>query len=123
MKQDVVPQNGLNGTILKFDLWFIQEITRKEDLMAHTKSYISPNVIITEHLPENINAYIQELTFLDQTDPDLFLNRVDDLWVLAKNAYAEGQISKQTFDQLDEKYIAYSNQIFIEELQNEHKNL
>ena len=91
--------------------------------MAHTKSYGSPNVIITEHLPENINAYIQELTFLDQNDPDLFLNRVDDLWVLAKNAYAEGQISKQTFDQLDEKYIAYSNQIFLEELQNEHKNL
>lgn len=91
--------------------------------MAHTKSYISPNVIITEHLPENINAYIQELTFLDHNDPDLFLNRVDDLWVLAKNAYAEGQISKQTFDKLDEKYIAYSNQIFLEELQEEHKTL
>lgn len=91
--------------------------------MTHTKSYISPDIAITERLPENINAYLRELTFLDQNDPDLFLNRVDDLWVLAKNAYAEGQISKRTFDQLDEKYIAYSNQIFLEEWQNEHKNL
>lgn len=89
-------------------------------MTTHTRSYIDPNITITERLPENIKAYIRELEDLDKNDPDLYLTRVDDIWVLAKNAYADGQISKQTWDLIEAKYILYSDMVFSEELKNGH---
>lgn len=91
-------------------------------MLIHATSYIDPSIAIKERLPENIKAYISELEYFDKHDPDLYLNRVDDLWVLAKNAYADGKISKRTWDLIEAKYIIYSNKVFAEEERNSENN-
>ena len=67
--------------------------------MKHTESYIDQTIETPENIPKNIKALLQELHKWDESDQDgadvFYYDRLDDLWVNAKNAVAAGVMSKK----------------------------
>lgn len=78
-------------------------------------SYIDHSITITETLPEPIQYIIRELGKYDAEGSDLYFSRTDDLWTVAKNSYAEGDISRDTWDRLTQKYVTHANAVVEED--------
>lgn len=82
----------------------------------HTESYIDDSITISEHLPSNLRWMITELEQFDKEGrAGAYLTRAEDLDVGAKNAYAEGDISKKTWNALVQKYFIHANRVMDEE--------
>ena len=79
------------------------------------KSYIDPNIVITESLPKNLLWLIDRVEKSDKENKLAYFDCVDDLDINAKNAYAAGCISKKTWDLLMQKYYVYALEIEAEE--------
>ncbi len=79
------------------------------------KSYIDPNIVITESLPKNLLWLIDRVEKSDKENKLAYFDCVDDLDVNAKNAYVAGCISKKTWDLLMQKYYVYALEIEAEE--------
>ncbi len=70
----------------------------------HTKSYIDKSVMITQELPANLQNFIAQLQEADKNNPIRYFDIYDDLDINAKNAYACGYITKDTWNRLQRKY-------------------
>ena len=79
------------------------------------KSYIDPNIVITESLPKNLLWLIDRVEQSDKENKLAYFDCVDDLDINAKNAYVAGCISKKTWDLLMQKYYVYALEIEAEE--------
>ena len=79
------------------------------------KSYIDPNIVITESLPKNLLWLIDRVEKSDKENKLAYFDCVDDLDINAKNAYVAGCISKKTWDLLMQKYYVYALEIEAEE--------
>lgn len=91
--------------------------------MEHMESYIDQSIVITEQLPKNLQCIIEEMTRGDNAENWwMYFDRMDDLDVNAKNAYAAGMISKETWRLLYAKYISHALAIAEEEDAKEYED-
>ncbi len=74
----------------------------------HKKSYIDKSVMITQELPANLKNFITQLEEADKNNPIRYFDIYDDLDINAKNAYACGYITKDTWNQIERKYYIYA---------------
>ena len=90
-------------------------------MFKHVESYIDTNIFIDEKLPENVLAIIREMESYDKHCPELYFDRVDDIDVIAKNAYTDGLISKYTWEKIEKKYIFHA--ISVANKEDAHANI
>ncbi|MBO4704849.1 MAG: hypothetical protein J5647_03830 [Spirochaetaceae bacterium] len=91
--------------------------------MKHTESYIDQTIETPENIPKNIKALLQELHKWDESDQDgadvFYYDRLDDLWVNAKNAVAAGVMSKKDWKIIEQKYWTHADIVMQKEENNE----
>lgn len=89
--------------------------------MKHTTSYINSMIETPTNLPKNILGILGMLADYDNEGNNiLYFDRLDDLWVNAKNAIAAGVMSKRDWIILEEKYWLHAEMIYSKEKENEN---
>ncbi|MCR4714283.1 MAG: hypothetical protein K5751_07880 [Treponemataceae bacterium] len=92
--------------------------------MKHTESYIDNTIETPENIPKNIKALLQELHKWDESGQEgadvFYYDRLDDLWVNAKNAVAAGVMSKKDWKTIEQKYWIHADIVMQKEDNNEN---
>ncbi len=87
--------------------------------MSHTESYIDSSVKTPENLPSNIVALLDILSDCDRKGEWWsYFDRLDDLWVNAKNAVAAGVMPKESWEILEKKYWLHADLVYDKEFGN-----
>lgn len=84
-------------------------------MKAHTESYIDKTVEITESVPSNVAAILETLEEYDKKNPVCYFDRLDDLWVIAKNCMAAKVMSKKCWEQVQQKYWFHAEDVMSKE--------
>lgn len=88
--------------------------------MKHIESYVDSSIKLPQNLPVNILAILEMLEETDKKSsaPILYFDRLDDLWVIAKNSMADNFLSKENWNIIVKKYWIHANAIWEKEKEN-----
>lgn len=79
--------------------------------MEHAESYIDNTIQTPQNLPSNIMVLLDMLSVYDKERNSIcYFDRLDDLWINAKNAIAAGVMSKKDWNILEQKYWIHAEQ-------------
>ena len=84
--------------------------------MKHTESYIDNSIKDPEHLPSNVQGILDDLRKYDKEGNGIgYTDRLDDLWVIVKNAMASNAMSQWAWDVIVQKYWTHADKIYYAE--------
>ncbi len=80
--------------------------------MNHTESYIDHSIQTPKDAPSNILCLLEDLDEYDRNGMDVaYYDRLDDLWVNAKNAIAAGVMSRTSWKIIEQKYWIHADEV------------
>ena len=89
--------------------------------MEHKESYIDKSIETPGRLPTNVLGILRMLSECDEKGQDvLYYDRLNDLWVICKNAMAAGAMSKKDWETIKEKYWVHADIISAKEEKDEN---
>lgn len=78
----------------------------------HKEPYIDHSIIFDKmQLPTFCRDFLELAEQADIDDPDLYFDHVDNLLVSVKNFYAEGELSKNVWDIVKQKYYIHALEV------------
>ena len=84
-----------------------------------TESYIDDSIKDPDGLPSNVQGILDDLRQYDKEGNGIgYTDRLDDLWVIVKNAMASNAMSQWAWDVIVQKYWTHSDIVYKKEIES-----